>query len=143
MEVAAAVIARAGEVLVCQRRGDGAHPWKWEFPGGKREPGETLEECLRRELREELGIEAEVGREIWRNRHSYPERSVALFFFHVASFRGTLVNRAFAEVRWVPVGTLSNLDFLDADRPLVERLDRGAISFSPALTSGGRRARSG
>jgi 8-oxo-dGTP diphosphatase len=127
VQVAAGVIVRGGEVLACRRRGDGAHPWKWEFPGGKVERNETPEECLRRELREELGIEAEVGREIWRNRHSYPQRSVELFFFLVPSFHGEITNHAFAEARWVAAGALSELDFLEADRPLVRMIDRRAL----------------
>lgn len=130
VRVVAGVIPRGGAVLACRRRGDGAHPWKWEFPGGKREPAESLADCLRRELREELDIEAEVGCELWRNRHVYPDGAVELFFFLVPSFRREITNRAFAEIRWVPVGELSSLDFLAADRPLCERIDRRAIEIA-------------
>src|SRR5262249_56676683 len=112
-------------VLVCQRRPDQPHGNKWEFPGGKREPGESLQECLRRELREELGIEAEIGAEVWRTEHTYPGRApVALTFFAVVGYRGELENHAFADVRWVETGALQELDFLDADRELIERLAR-------------------
>jgi 8-oxo-dGTP diphosphatase len=127
VQVAAGVICRSGEVLACRRRADAAHPGKWEFPGGKQETVETLAECLERELREELGIEAEVGRELWRNHHAYPERTVELVFFLVRSYRGEVRNRAFAEIRWVPVGELSSLDFLEADRPLCELIDQRAV----------------
>jgi 8-oxo-dGTP diphosphatase len=102
---------------------------KWEFPGGKREAGETMAECLRRELREELGIDAEVGRELGRATHTYPGRPpVALVFFRVDRFAGELRNLVFADVRWVPLAGLAALDFLAADRDLIHRL--------PALLDG-------
>lgn len=112
-----------GKVLACQRRADQSHAHKWEFPGGKREAGETAAECLVRELREELGIEAEVGAEVWRVAHVYPGRvPVELTFFRVARFAGELRNLVFAEVRWMEVGRLAELDFLEADRELIARL---------------------
>jgi len=128
VEVAAAVIARGRSVLACRRRADQPHPDKWEFPGGKREPGETIEQCLQRELREELGIEADLGGIVWRTEHSYAGRPpVALVFFAVHRYRGTLVNHAFAEIRWVDLAELAELDFLDADRELIDRLAGGTI----------------
>jgi 8-oxo-dGTP diphosphatase len=130
VEVSAGIIVHAARVLACRRRLDQPHPSKWEFPGGKREPGESMEECLRRELREELAIEAEIGPEMWRTDYVYPGRaSVALVFFLVPAYRGTIENRVFAEVRWVAVAELAQLDFLAADRELIERLARGEISI--------------
>ena len=123
IHVSAGIIAVGGRVLVCQRRPDQPHGNKWEFPGGKREPGESMEECLRRELREELGIEAEIGAEVWRTVHTYPGRApVALTFFSVPAYRGELQNHTFADVRWVAVAELADLDFLEADRELIDRL---------------------
>lgn len=131
LQVAAAVIAREDRVLACRRRADSAHPGKWEFPGGKRRPDESLAECLRREIAEELGIEVVVGPELWRTRHQYPNQEpVELFFFLVTAYRGSIVNHAFAEVRWVTAGALSELDFLEADRPLVEQIDRREIHLA-------------
>jgi 8-oxo-dGTP diphosphatase len=131
LQVAAAVISRGQQILVCQRRADGPHPGKWEFPGGKRRPDESLSECARREIAEELGIEVVVGPELWRTRHQYPNQEpVELFFFLVTAYRASIVNHAFAEVRWVTVGALSELDFLEADRPLVERIDQGEINLA-------------
>ncbi len=127
VQVAAGVLVRDGRVLACQRRPNDAHPGKWEFPGGKRIPGESLERCLHRELAEELGIDATVGAEIWHNRHTYPNRTVELFFYVVTSFTGAIRNQNFADLRWVHVGDLSQLDFLEADRPLVERIDSGML----------------
>ena len=128
IHVSAGILSRNGRVLACQRRPDQTHASKWEFPGGKRELGESIEACLRRELREELGIEADVGAELWRTEHTYPGRAtVALFFFRVDSFAGEIANRVFAEVRWVAVDALGTLDFLAADRELIRRLQEGLI----------------
>jgi 8-oxo-dGTP diphosphatase len=128
VEVSAGIIVDARRVLVCRRRSDQPHPLKWEFPGGKREAGESMEDCLRRELREELGIEAQVGPEMWRTDYVYPERApVALVFFLVPAYRGTIENRVFGELRWVSMAELAQLDFLEADRELIERLARGEI----------------
>lgn len=129
VDVSAGILVRAGRVLACQRHPDQSHPGQWEFPGGKREVGETLAECLRRELREELGIEAEVGRELWRSVHTYPGRPpVALAFFRVDRFAGEPRNLVFAAIRWLAVAELARLDFLAADRALIDRL--------PALLDG-------
>ncbi len=130
LQVTAGVIVRAGEVLVCQRAVGARHAGKWEFPGGKREADETPPECLRRELDEELGIAAEIGDLLWRQRHCYPSgRPFELFFYLVTSYEGDPDNRAFAEIRWVPLGRLGELDFLEADRDFVARLDRGEWNF--------------
>lgn len=125
LAVAAGVILRGDTVLVCQRQADGSHPLKWEFPGGKRQPGESLPQCLRRELHEELAIDAVVGDELWRTRHYYQvDRAVDLYFFQVAAFAGDPSNRVFASIRWVGRAELATLDFLEADRALVEFLAR-------------------
>jgi len=129
-EVAAGVILRGGYVLACQRGTGGAHPRKWEFPGGKRNANESLPACLERELREELQITAVVGPELWRVRYYYePQLPLDVFFFCVRAFQGEVANCAFADLRWLRPGELSRLDFLDADRSLVEWLSRreGAI----------------
>jgi 8-oxo-dGTP diphosphatase len=129
-EVAAGLVMRDGRVLVCQRRPDEPHAHKWEFPGGKREGGETFAECLRRELREELGIDADVGAEVWRTDYAYPGRNpVRLVFFVVPSYRGEVENRVFAALRWAVVDDLPSFDFLAADRELIDRLVAGAITL--------------
>src|SRR5437867_8569188 len=84
IDVAAALLFRDGKLLVTQRYPDAHLGGLWEFPGGKREPGETFEECLRRELKEELGIEVEVGEEVESITHRYPEKTVHLKFFRCA-----------------------------------------------------------
>jgi 8-oxo-dGTP diphosphatase len=119
--VAAAVIERDGAFLVTRRQ-QGVHlAGLWEFPGGKCEPGETHAACLIRELREELGVEANVGREILATSHEYPERCVELHFLS-SELRGEPVPQLGQEMRWVPRGELSALEFPPADAELIHRL---------------------
>lgn len=103
-------------------------PLKWEFPGGKIEEGEQPRAAMRRELEEELGIEATIGDEVARIRYEYPGgRSVELRFFVVREFHGEIENRIFREIRWVTRAELLELDFLEADRTLVRDLAAGKI----------------
>lgn len=126
--VTAGILTHGDRVLICQRRAGGRFPLKWEFPGGKLEAGESPEACLRRELFEELSIEAEVGQEVYRTQHRYPHGfAVRLLFFRVPSFTGTLTNRAFERMEWARTSDLSRYDFLEADRELVERMAGGEI----------------
>jgi 8-oxo-dGTP diphosphatase len=129
LTVTAGILADGDRVLVCQRRAGGRFPLKWEFPGGKVEDGETPEICLRRELREELAIEAEVGPEIYQTEHRYPNGvAVRLLFFRITRYAGTPKNRAFERIEWVRFADLGQFDFLEADRELVERMARGEIT---------------
>jgi 8-oxo-dGTP diphosphatase len=121
--VVAGIIRRGNLLLACQRRLDDRFPGKWEFPGGKVEEGELPEAALRRELEEELGIIAEIGKRVWQARHKYPDfPPVELDFFEVAKFIGEPINLAFEQIRWVRPDELPALDFLEADLPLVARL---------------------
>ena len=129
--VAAALIHRQGRVLICRRRADQDHAGKWEFPGGKIEPGETLATCLRRELAEELGIEAVIGNEITRYRFQYPGRTqIQLVFFTVSEYQGEPCYSQFAEVRWVPVERMPAFDFLEGDVEFVKALAAGVFDLS-------------
>jgi len=131
VEVTAGVLFRDQAVLVCRRPPGGHHPGKWEFPGGKVESGETLEECMRRELAEELGIDAVVGRRLWRTEHQYDGRPpLALTFFAIPRFSGTLTNTCFAAIRWQRIAELDRVDFLDGDRPFVGALLRGDVPLA-------------
>ena len=130
--VVAALILRTGdngtEVLICQRKPDQAMALKWEFPGGKIEPGETPEEALRRELNEELGIEAVIGDPLTRVRHNYRNGSaVDLRFFIVREFSGELENRIFNAFTWSSLAALPSYDFLAADIGLVRDLADGKL----------------
>ena len=123
IEVVAGLIFENGRLLACQRRADGAFPLKWEFPGGKIESGEAPSEALARELREELGIDAEGMRQVFTHTHSYSGFStVNLTFFYVPAYRGELINREFERIRWMGMDEIGQLDFLDGDRPVIEWL---------------------
>lgn len=127
-QVVAALILRGNEVLCCQRTEYQALPLKWEFPGGKIEPGERAPAALQRELDEELGVRAEIGAKVARLIHEYHNgNSVELHFFVVERYEGELQNRIFREIRWVPRGDLPTLDFLDADKKLVQQIADGEL----------------
>lgn len=121
--VVAGVIERDGRVLVCRRAEDYPHPLKWEFPGGKVEEGETPAAALARELREELGTEAEIGGEIESYAFRYPGKTpILLRFYRVRRFAPEPVNRVFAEIRWETPARLPAYDFLEGDIDFVRRL---------------------
>ncbi len=125
--VTAGILMDRERILICQRHRSDAYGLQWEFPGGKVRDGEDLKSCLRRELAEELSIEAEIGDEVFRLRHRYPDRYVEVVFFVVPSFQGEVSNRIFEAIAWAPRQQIAEFDFLEADRKLVERLARGEI----------------
>jgi 8-oxo-dGTP diphosphatase len=128
--VSAALILRDEKVLVCQRRRGQPMELKWEFPGGKIEPGETAEQALARELEEELGIHASIGAQVVHIRHTYRHGgAVDLQFFVVPDFQGELENRVFNDFRWVPLTDLPAYDFLAADRGLINDLASGKLEI--------------
>jgi 8-oxo-dGTP diphosphatase len=125
--VTAGIIVDREKVLICQRHRSDAYGLQWEFPGGKVRDGEDLKNSLRRELAEELSIAAEIGDEVFRLRHRYPDRYVEVVFFAVPSFQGIVSNRVFEAIAWAPRQKLLEWDFLEADRELVARIARGEI----------------
>ena len=126
--VVAALIVKDGKLLVCQRTRHQTMPLKWEFPGGKIEEGEQPRDALRRELDEELGIQAKVGDELVRIQHEYPSGGmVELRFFVVREFQGELENRIFKEIQWAQPKDLLKFDFLEADLTLVNDLAAGKL----------------
>jgi 8-oxo-dGTP diphosphatase len=128
--VVAALILEGEKVLVCQRTRHQTMPLKWEFPGGKIEEGEQPRDALRRELEEELGIEAAIGDEVARIRHEYPGGgAVELRFYVVRTYRGTLQNKIFKDIQWSTLESLPSYDFLEADLTLVNDLASGKLSL--------------
>jgi 8-oxo-dGTP diphosphatase len=129
MILVTAGILRDGErILICQRKAGDRFALKWEFPGGKVEEAEAPVACMRRELAEELGIETEVGPEIHRVDHCYPNGvAVRLLFFRILRYAGTPVNRDFEQIVWVRPEELAGYDFLEADREVVDRLIRREV----------------
>ena len=128
--VVAALILRDSKILVCQRRRDDSHALEWEFPGGKVEPGEKPQEALLRELREELGIEARIGRELFRTRHRYREfrSELELIFYQVSVDRSAnLQNLVFEGFEWAEASALPHYNFLQADEEFVALLASNAI----------------
>lgn len=127
--VVAAIIENAGRVLIGQRRRGDSFELRWEFPGGKVKPGETLEAALRRELREELGAECRIGREIYRTRFQYPEMrdTLELIFFSAGTAPESVRNIVFEEIRWALPSELPAMDFLPADRELIAKLASGEL----------------
>ncbi len=126
--VVAALIMKEGKILVCQRTRHQVMPLKWEFPGGKIETGEQPRDALRRELDEELGIDADIGEEVARIQHNYKGGgSVELRFYVVNEYRGEIENRIFQDVQWAERTQLPTFDFLEADLELVRDLADGKL----------------
>jgi len=127
VEVAAALIQdEKGRYLITQRR-QGSHlAGLWEFPGGKRESGESLEEALRRELTEELSARFAVGERVETVRWEYPERTIVIHFYRCRLESGTIEPREDQAMAWVAPERLSDFDFPPADRDLIARLRGGA-----------------
>ncbi len=131
--VVAALITRDSKLLVCQRHRDDTNPLQWEFPGGKVEPGETPMQALEREILEELGVYAIIGRELFRTTHQYPQtqKKLALIFFQAEiEPSAQLQNMVFEQIEWADVSTLPQYDFLEADKELIAQLVSGEIRLA-------------
>jgi 8-oxo-dGTP diphosphatase len=120
--VAALLQSEDGKVLITQRRPQAFMPLKWEFPGGKVEPGETDEQALARELKEELDIQVEVGRHFMGLKHAYPDFEVDFHVYSCTITSGDLRKVAVNDYRWVPISDLETFEFPPADQPTVEQL---------------------
>jgi len=123
--VVAAIIERDGQVLIAQRKRSGRHPLKWEFPGGKLEPGESPRQAVARELAEELGIHALAEAEMARYEYQYPGREpILLLFYRVVDFSGEPKNLDFEQIAWTPRERLPDYDFLEGDAEFLSRYAR-------------------
>lgn len=123
IDVCAAVIVRDGNYLLA-RRLPGSHlAGCWEFPGGKQREGESRRECIRREIREELGLDASPNRPLTTIRHAYPEKTIRLHFVPcTVAPQAEPVGRDGQQVGWFPLEDLGRLDLAPADRRFVDTL---------------------
>jgi mutator protein MutT len=122
IDVSAGLVFRAGKLLITQRHPGSHLALLWEFPGGKREPDESFEDCLRRELREDLGIEVEVQEQIESLTHHYPEKSVRLIFFRCALKGDGPKALHCHNLAWIESHQLSQYEFPAADARLLKKL---------------------
>lgn len=140
VEVVAGLIPdQSGRILLAQRPPGKYMAGRWEFPGGKREPGESRVDALRRELDEELGIALAEAEPCLTLRHDYPKISVLLHLFFINRHAGQPAGREGQALRWVTLAEMSNLPMLAADRPIIKVLgldSRYAITPDPERVGG-------
>jgi 8-oxo-dGTP diphosphatase len=122
LAVTAAIIERDGRVLIAQRPPEARHAGEWEFPGGKVEEGETPEQCLARELDEELGVTVEVGRLLAEVFHDYPDLRVRLIALEAVITQGTPADIECSAHAWVRPNELGSYELLPPDRVLARAL---------------------
>ncbi|NLX90868.1 MAG: 8-oxo-dGTP diphosphatase MutT [Firmicutes bacterium] len=131
-QVSAAIIIKDGKVLIAKRAAGYRLAGKWEFPGGKVEDGESPEECLKRELAEELGIVVSVGDFFARSVYCYEHGAIELLVYFADWISGDMRLSEHDEVKWAAVADLGLFDFSPADIPVVEKL---RMKFSTGSTS--------
>ncbi len=120
---AVAVLQKEKLYLVCQRKRGSRYELKWEFPGGKVEEGESMLDCLKRELREELSIGIETIDRSESQVNRYDDGGVfEVTYFFVSRFTGEPVNNVFEQIRWAPLSELKSMDILEGNRTFIERL---------------------
>ena len=122
IQVAAGLVKKDHRYLITKRPAGVHLGGLWEFPGGKRETGESLEECLRRELKEEVGIDITPGSFFHTIRHEYPEKVVELHFFCCTLQSGEPQALGCEAWKWVAIDDLTHYEFPPADRPIIEML---------------------
>ena len=122
LHVTCAIIEHENKILICQRSERMKLPLKWEFPGGKVETGESKEDCLKREIREELGLEIEIESALTAVEHHYPEFSLRLYPFLCKWTGGSLAIAEHAQAIWVDKNELQDYDWAEADVPIMNEL---------------------
>lgn len=123
-QVTAAVIERKGQYLIARRAPSQSHAGRWEFPGGKIEPGETAEECLKREIEEEFGVRVRVGRFITASTHTYPGGTIQLLAYETVLVSGDFDLRVHDQIAWVRPSELLGYELLPADIPIARTLQQ-------------------
>ena len=128
-EVTAAVMIKDLRILIAKRKADDKLGNKWEFPGGKVEDGESPEDCLKREMKEEFQIDVSVGEYLGENVYHYRHGSIKLLAFRTHWYRGSISANYHDDFRWVTLDEISSYDFAPADIPFVEKLRSGEIEL--------------
>ncbi len=122
VEVVAALIWKENRFLACQRPANKARGLLWEFVGGKVEPGETKQQALIRECREELDVAVEVGEVFLQLQHEYPDLTVSLTLFHAKIISGTPQKLEHHDIRWITTAEIDQYDFCPADEEILKKL---------------------
>ncbi|WP_088161313.1 (deoxy)nucleoside triphosphate pyrophosphohydrolase [Sphingobacterium sp. G1-14] len=120
LQVTCAIIEHADKILICQRSNSMKLPLKWEFPGGKIEQGESKEDCLRREIKEELDIEIEINNTLSTVEYHYSDFSIQLYPFLCSLLNGEVKSLEHAQAIWVDANQLRDYDWAEADFPIVD-----------------------
>ncbi|MGF9741448.1 8-oxo-dGTP diphosphatase MutT [Priestia megaterium] len=126
-KVVAAIIKEKDQILIAQRHLKDPLAGKWEFPGGKLETGETPEECLVREIREELRVEIEIRSFYDDNVYGFKDQAIHLLFYWAEIMNGEVTPVVHDDVKWITIKELARFDFAPADIPIVKRLERENI----------------
>ena len=129
ISVTAAILVRDGKILIAQRKSSDHLAGKWEFPGGKLEDGESPEECLRRELQEEFGVDTSIGEFLAESVYHYDQISIRLLAYRTSLVRGKLEPNDHDAYAWVSLSEMNRYDFAPADVPFVEKLIGGQIEL--------------
>ena len=122
LKVLAAVIENGGRILIARRKSTDRFGGQWEFPGGKLEPGETPEQCLERELREEFGIASRIGRRLGSAKADSPEFAIRLDAYEAFHLGGEFELREHNEIRWVAPSEIAGYDLTEPDRRLLGQI---------------------
>lgn len=123
VKVACAIIQKGDKILVTQRSETMKMPLKWEFPGGKLEIGESEEECIIREIKEELNIEIELVKKLKTRIHSYPEFEIELIPFFCRFTTGSILLKEHLNYKWLTINEIARFDLAEADRPILNQLN--------------------
>ena len=127
VNVVGALIWQGDRFMICRRPAHKKRGLLWEFVGGKVEAGETMEEALARECKEELDITLKVGEEFIRVDHNYPDIHILLTIFHGEIVEGTPALKEHEDLRWIPVSEIDNYDFCPADGPVLEAMKKAYL----------------
>ena len=122
--VVGGLIYQNERILICQRKEEGDHPLKWEFPGGKLKDNENNQEALKRELKEELSIE--INEMIFFDEYLYEykklSKNLKLVFFQIFQFEGEIQNNVHQQLKWIDISKLGDYDFLEGDLKIINKL---------------------